>query len=126
MTLEEYNGVCYGAATDIRLHSFLLPTLAVPPPEKGVFRDKFFNAELSAKLKVYTDLIRVCERHHIPKLIFCRSLYAICEASDSLPSILLSIISPTNNESFALILEKRNSAFLERLFVCLTRSDISS
>lgn len=62
MDLETYMNVVYGPPTNMALHNFLLPTLV-----KIRCRDRFVDAKILSKLRVYTALLRVCEQRNIPK-----------------------------------------------------------
>jgi hypothetical protein len=59
---DGYNNLRFGAPTPVFLQSFLLPTL-----RRIKCRDRYVDIKILSKLKVYTDLLGICERAHIPK-----------------------------------------------------------
>lgn len=63
MSLQEFMNVRYGPSTPIFLESFLLPTFA-----QVRCRDRFRDVKILSKLRVYTNLLRVCEQQGIPKV----------------------------------------------------------
>jgi hypothetical protein len=60
--LTEYQNLRYGPSTPQGLQSFLIPTL---PTVKC--KDKFLNNAILDKLRVFTDILRICERVGLPK-----------------------------------------------------------
>lgn len=62
MDLESYMKVVYGPPTNPALQNFLLPTLV-----KIRCRDKFVDAKILAKLRIYTAILRISEQRGIPR-----------------------------------------------------------
>jgi hypothetical protein len=62
MSLQEFMNVRYGPSTPIFLESFLLPTFA-----QVKCRDRFRDVKILSKLRIYTNLLRLCEQQAIPK-----------------------------------------------------------
>lgn len=107
---DGYNNLRFGAPTPVALHSFLLPTL-----RRIKCRDRYVDIKILGKLKVYTDLLGICQRANIPKsyadetmrilLKRKRGLYSKYEPSKVLATL---IITPSEKE-----IEKVNKKIYE-------------
>lgn len=107
---DGYNNLRFGAPTPVALHSFLLPTL-----RRIKCRDRYVDIKILGKLKVYTDLLGICQRANIPKsyadetmrilLKRKRGLYSKYEPSKVLATLL---ITPSEKE-----IEKVNKKIYE-------------